>query len=284
MSRQYHYLVAGLPDILFEDKKPQINLQEFREYLEEHLDVEEMLLIKLHFWKFDNQNILERLQNPEAEMNPLGNLSSDEIDELISAQKTGSLDALGFYTPEYIIQFIEAFKASEDLISGKPWDLQLSELYFNHVDTCKNQFINGWFTYEKDLGNLLTAHNCRNNEIPVEKQLIGSGDLVEKLVKSGARDFGITDEIQGIEKILKVLDESDLLELEKKIDIMKWELLDESSFFFYFTIERLFVFLIKLSIADRWLKLDKETGLKLFKELLNSLETSYEFPAEFGVK
>lgn len=284
MSRQYHYLVAGLPDILFEDKKPQINLQEFREYLEEHLDVEEMLLIKLLFWKFDNQNILGRLQNPEAEMNPLGNLSSDEIDELISAQKTGSLDSLGFYVPEYLIQFIEAFKASEDLISGKPWDLQLSELYFKHVDTCTNQYIKDWFNYEKDLGNLLTAHNCRSNEIPVEKHLIGSGELVEKLVKSGARDFGITDEIEGVEKILKALDENDLLEQEKKIDVMKWELLDESSFFFYFTIERLFVFLIKLSIADRWLKLDKETGLKLFKELLNSLETSYEFPAEFGVK
>lgn len=284
MSRQYHYLVAGLPELFFDEKKPQTSLIAFREYLNEHLSFDEMLLLNLLFWKYDNNNILEKLQNPEFEINPLGNLSLEEIEELFSAQKSGSLDSLGFYVPEYILDFIEAYKNNETIISGRTWELQLTELYFNHINNINNQYIKDWFVFEKDLTNLLTAFNCRKNELQIDKQLIGKGELVDKLVKSSARDFGITDEIEGIEKILKALDEDDLLEQEKKIDILKWELLDESSFFFYFTIERLFVFLIKLSITDRWLKLDKETGLKLFKELLNNLESAYEFPAEFGLK
>jgi vacuolar-type H+-ATPase subunit C/Vma6 len=284
MSRQYHYLVAGLPELLFDEKKPQTTLKRFRDYLNDHLSFDEMLLLNLLFWKFDNNNILEKLQKPDFEINPLGNLNNEEIEELIAAQKSGSLDSLGFYVPEYIVEFIEAFKNSEDLFTGKPWDLQLSELYYRHISNIKNQYIKDWFVFEKDLSNLLTAYNCRINDIPIEKHLIGKGELIEKLIKSSARDFGINDEIEGIEKIFKALDEEDLLEQERKIDLLKWEMLDESSFFFYFSIERLFVFLIKLSIADRWLKLDKETGLKLFKELLNNLETSYEFPAEFGLK
>lgn len=284
MSRQYHYLVAGLPELFFDEKKPQATLIEFREYLGEHLTSDEMLLLNLFFWRFDNKNILEKLQNNEFEIDPRGILKTDEIEELIAAQKSGSLDSLGFYVPGYILDFIETFKNNEDLVSGKPWDLQLSEIYYIHINNIKNQYIKDWFTFEKDLNNLLTAHNCRNNELPIEKQLIGSGELVDKLIKSSARDFGISDEIEGIDKILKALDEVDLLEQEKKIDQLKWEQLDESSFFHFFTIERLFVFLIKLSIADRWLKLDKETGLNLFKELLNNLESSYEFPAEFGLK
>ncbi|UCH15852.1 MAG: DUF2764 family protein, partial [Bacteroidales bacterium] len=36
-----------------------------------------------------------------------------------------------------------------------------------------------------------------------------------------------------------------------------------------------------VEIIERWLKLDRETGEKLFNELLTSLETSYEFSKEF---
>jgi len=71
------------------------------------------------------------------------------------------------------------------------------------------------------------------------------------------------------------------IEREKRIDLIKWELLDEWTFFYYFTIERIFAYTLKVEIIERWLKLDRETGNKLFSELLNNLETSYEFPKEF---
>ena len=36
MSRQYHYLVAGLPELIFEDKKLVHTSADFRNYLSEH--------------------------------------------------------------------------------------------------------------------------------------------------------------------------------------------------------------------------------------------------------
>ncbi len=283
MSRQYHYLVAGLPELIFEDKKLVHTSADFRNYLSEHLPTDDMELINLLFWKYDNTNLLSRLNNPDAEINTMGVLSSNQLDEFIAAQKNDSIETLDFSVPEYLVEFIEAYKAGEAIYSGKSWDLQLTELYYNHVLTTKNSFVRNWFKFELDLSNILTAINCRNNNIPLEKQLVGSGELNEKLSKSSARDFGLTDEIDSLNKIQKALEETDLLEQEKKIDRVKWELIEDDSFFHFFTIEKLFTFLVKLSIVERWISLDKDTGLKLFEELLKNLESSYEFPGEFSL-
>jgi hypothetical protein len=285
MSRQYYYLVAGLPDIFFDDKKLSVSTVEFRAYLNEYLTEKDMELIRLHFWQFDHENILSRLNKIENAPNPLGNLTPEMLDELFSAVKDGSYETLSFTLPAYIIEFIEAFKNDKAIIAGKSWDLQFTELYYNYLLAYKNTFIAEWYNFEQNLRNILTAYNCRNNDITIENQLIGVGDLQTKLIKSSARDFGIdNDELESADIVFKALETRDLLEQEKKIDMLRWDLLSQNSFFHYFSIEKLFVFLIKLSIAERWISLDKTKGLELFKELLSSLETSYEFPAEFSLK
>ena len=282
MNRQYHFLVAGLPDLFFDDKKTLLSTKEYRTYLEEHLPNNDLALIKLYFWRYDNQNLLQRLENPEAEINGTGNLDSHELDEFIAAHKNDSVELLDFSFPSYFIDFMDAFRANSDIYPGKSWEVQLTELYYNDLIRTENAFVNAWFIFERDLSNLLTAFNCRNNNWYVEKQLIGNGELNEKLTKSSARDFGLNDEIEGLEEILKALEETDLLEQEKKIDLLKWKTIEDHSFFHFFSIEKLFAFLIQLGIAERWISLDKETGLKLFKELLKKLESSYELPPEFS--
>lgn len=285
MSRQHYYLVAGLPDIFFDDKKISVSLVEYRSYLSEYLTDQEMQLIKLHFWQFDNENILNRLEKKEEAFNTSANLNADEMDELFSASKDGSYESLSFSIPAYIIEFIDAYRDDSPLIEGKSWELQLTERYFEYLQSAGNTFIADWFAFEQNLKNVLTAYNCRIAGINIENQLIGKGEINTKLLKSSTRDFGIdSDDLIGTEIVFKALEANDLMEQEKRMDTLRWELLDEHSFFHYFSIEKLFVFLIKLSIVERWISLDKTKGLELFKELLSSLESSYEFPAEFSLK
>jgi hypothetical protein len=284
MNRQYYYLVAGLPDIFYDDKKIPISLLEFRSYLSEHLNESEMQLINTFFWRFDNQNIMNRLEGKSDQINNLGNLNEESIEELFSAVKEGSFDEAKRIAPEYLARFIDAYKNEEPIYEGIRWDLQLSVLYYDFITTTSNSFINSWYLFERDLSNLLTAYNCRKNEISFSNQLVGKGELKDKLLKSSAKDFGITDEIDDIEKILKLAEETDILTQEKGLDLLMWEKLDTDSFFHYFSLEKLFVFTIKLSIAERWTGLDKETGLQFFEELLKDLGASYEFPAEFSLK
>jgi hypothetical protein len=284
MSRQYYYIVAGLPDILYDDKKIPLSLHDYRSYLSEQLSPGEMELIRTFFWRFDNENIINRLEGGTKPVHPLGNLDENKLDGLFDFVKEGSFEEAEKIAPAYLGRFIEAYKNEEPIFDGKRWDLQLSELYYDSITNTKNGFINSWYKFERDLNNFLTAFSCRNNEISIPNQLIGSGELNDKLTKSSARDFGITDELEYVEKILKVVEDSDIINQEKGLDQIKWEKLDADSFFHYFSLEKLFVFMIKLSIAERWMNLDKDTGLQLFEELLKNLGTSNKFSEEFSLK
>lgn len=281
MNRQYYYLVAGLPDILFEDKKIPLSSVGFREYLKDYLSVQEMDLLTSYFWRFDNYNLINRLKNNGLPYNSMANLKAEELEEVLELAKD---NASHEQAPVYFLKFIEAYRNETPLFEGKSWELQLSDLYYEFVTGTENEFINSWFEMERNISNVLTAYHCRNNSIDISKQLVGTGEINEKLTRSSARDFGLSDEINHLDRILKAAEETDLLEQEKKIDFLKWEILEEESFFYFFTIEKLFVFIIKLSLAERWINLDKPTGEKMFNEILNSMETSYKFPSEFSLK
>ena len=62
---------------------------------------------------------------------------------------------------------------------------------------------------------------------------------------------------------------------------MSWDWLEDNSFFCYFTIEKLFVFLLQIDMIERWISLDKEMGNTIFRNIINSLKEEVQIPAEF---
>ncbi len=57
--------------------------------------------------------------------------------------------------------------------------------------------------------------------------------------------------------------------------------MEEASFFNYFTVEKLFIFLVKLSMIERWISLDKEKGNEIFRKIIDSLKNEVSIPNEF---
>ncbi len=284
MSRQYHYLIAGFPDLLIDDTKVTIPGTAFRESLEEGLHPDDWKLIRLFFLQNDNKNLLLRLQSDENHLPFAGNYSAADWDAIVRAVKDDSLQTEFPQLPPYFGVFIHSYLNETPLDEGKAWDIQLSELFYNYVGSVTNVFISGWFSFERDLNNILTAAQCRKYNLEVEKQLIGKTELTEKLSRSSARDFGITPDFPHLSALLKAIETEDLLDYERKIDRIKWDFLDEEVFFHYFSIEKIFSLVVKLSIIERWLTLDVQTGKQLFTELLQNMEASYEFPEEFKLK
>ena len=98
---------------------------------------------------------------------------------------------------------------------------------------------------------------------------------------------GILKNEDGIVTALVSKDEAqaceidELVEREKKIDLLKWNWLEDEVFFHYFTIERIFVFLLRLEMIGRWISLDKEKGSELFRQLIQSLKEQVQIPEEF---
>ena len=60
-----------------------------------------------------------------------------------------------------------------------------------------------------------------------------------------------------------------------------WFWLVDAIFFDYFTVERIFAFLLKLEMIERWISLDKERGNQLFRSIIESLKNDVQIPAEF---
>jgi hypothetical protein len=280
MRKEYHCLVAGLPELLFDASKLSFAVPEFKSYLKEELSNEDYLIIESHFWRYDNQNLLLLLEKKDNELDRAGNLVREDFETIFLLIRDDALSGFEKKIPPYIGKFIQAFRDESPFDSNKSWENQITELYYGYVTGLDNDFAGEWYTFEMELNNILTAYHCKEYQLDIEPELIGNSELTEKLAKSSARDFGIGAEFPKIEQILRAVEESGLMEKEKKADLIKWEFLDERTFFHYFTVERIFAYLLKLEMVARWIKLDKKTGEELFRRLLKDLESSHELSEE----
>ena len=76
MARNYYCLVAGLPDLLMEDRKMALSSLNLREMLQEDLHPQDYRLLSLFFFKYDHNNIIAKLFNTPAEFDKRGIFSS----------------------------------------------------------------------------------------------------------------------------------------------------------------------------------------------------------------
>ena len=115
----------------------------------------------------------------------------------------------------------------------------------------------------------------------VASAIVGDTEVCELLRVSNARDFGLGETLTYLESIQRIAEIDDLVEREKKTDQLKWDWLETESFFNYFTVERLFVFLLQLEMIERWISLDKDKGNELFRAMIKALKDDVQIPEEF---
>ncbi len=273
-SRNYYYLVAGLPDIILEQSKLSVTLAEFREELKAHLHADDYSLVEKLFLVADNRNVLNMVMKNIDEFDTSGKYSFDELEDEIKEPEN---------LPEYLKTFITHFKSNQPVESEMSWEDQLTLLYYGHLMKVDNQFLRTWFEFECNIKNILAGLTARRHKMPVENLLVGNNTVNNAIRKSNARDFGLNAEFPFVEKLIQINDNNNLLEREKAIDLLKWNYIDELNTFNYFSVEVILGFVIKLEMVERWLKLDKKTGEEMFRKLVIDLENSYEFPKEFNV-
>ena len=276
MKRNYYCLVAGLQDITLDIHKLSMGQNDFRKELQTEVHPLDYQLVQILFLPFDNKNLLNLLEKSEEEFNAHGNFERELLESNIK-EITGEL-------PEYMNRFILSFKDDEPVYPNMSPENQLTTLFYNYVLSINHDFLRGWYRFNRDLNNLLTALVCRRYDIPYEYQVIGWDDISETIRKSHARDFGLTAEIPYMDDLLNIAKDDDVQQREKAIDQLRWNYLDETTFFEYFTIDKILAFTLKLGMVERWLALDKDHGTQLFEELLQDLKSSYELPETFTEK
>lgn len=275
---KYYYLITGLPALSLEDNKLTYSVADFKKELYPSLSAKDKKIVDLFYLRYDNANLLKLLKDKEAVIDPRGLYTAEELVELIEQVKAG--DAPGKDMPPYLSAFVSyCFHSSSE--DGTLQENRLAALYYAYAMRCANRFVASWFAFNLTLNNALVALTARKYKMEVAPLIVGDMEMCEAFRTSNARDFGLGTEFDKMETLLKMAETGNLVEREKRLDQMRWEWIEEETFFDYFTIERLFAFLLQLDMIERWISLDKEKGSRLFRSLIAALKDEVRIPAEF---
>ena len=235
-------------------------------------------VVDLFFLKYDNKNILSYLEKKDqAEFDSRGNFSLETIDFLYKTLKEEGVLLSSKQYPSYFLTFLEQYISEEqgESNSGKrkiPWEDRLSALYYEYAMKCKNRFVSEWFELNLNVSNILTAIVCRKFGLEKENYIVGDNGVAEQLKMSNAQDFGMGNLLDYFSELQRLMEETNLQLREKGVDLLRWNWLDENTFFKPFDIESVFAYLVKLEMIERWISLDKETGEKTFREIVSVMK------------
>nr|NQU93986.1 DUF2764 family protein [Bacteroidota bacterium] len=272
----YYYLVAGLPDLLLDEGRVKISLPEMKAFFADHVQSEDNNLITMLFRKYDNKNLMNLLLKNDEKFDDRGNYTFDFLEEQIKEPDARVLP--------YLMQFINNFKQGIREFPDISLENELETLFYQYLLTLDNPFLKSWFDLKLNIANVAAALNCREHKMPSENELIGDNAVVQGIIRSNARDFGLMQDFPEIEKILHAWEGETMLDREKSLDLMRWQWIDDATFFNYFSIERILGFLLQLEMVERWMLLGDQEGEEMFRKLLNTLVDNYELPDEFRLQ
>lgn len=273
---KYYYLIAGFPDIQLEDPKGVPSMEALKVDLDEQLSDDDKKLLDLVYARYDNRNLLFYLNNKDAELNPLGVLSADDWKELINLMEEYEQPKDSRLLP-YIHRFYSLYKDENYSFEGISHEDYLSALYYEYAMQNENKFLHDWFEFNLNVNNLLAAIACRKYGFNPQQFIIGDNEQAQILRKTNARDFGLTGMFDELDAVIRISEESNLLVREKQLDELRWNWLEEHTFFDYFTIERVLSLVLKCELINRWKPLTQERGTEVFRGMLDSLKENVNF-------
>ena len=276
----YYCYIAGLPDIQIDNQKSIPAQEDILDELKQILSKGDMALLDLLRLKYDNDNLLKFLANRDAELNPLGKLTSQDWAELIelidnSDERNPVRDArllkyvLEFYTTIRNEQSKEKIDFAEDFLAA---------LYYKYGMQCKNKFVADWFEFNLNINNILTALTCRKYGWDIKSAIVGDNVVAETIRNSvSARDFNLKAEIDYFDALVSISETANLLDREHRIDALKWNWLEENTFFSSFSIEKVLSFWLRCELMHRWDNLSMEEGAEIFRQMINDLKKDVKF-------
>ena len=279
-KNQYYYFIAGLPDFTFDSMKLPFTVEEFKGMLDEVLKKKDKELLDKYFLRYDNENLINLLSDKEATLNEMGTVLREDVLEVIERVKE-DLPVNNKDVPPYYEQFIREWLDYEAREETRIWDDLIASLYMDYGVEVKNSLLSQWFEMNLNIGNMLSAIFARKYNMDVAKVVVGNNDIA-KTIRENAnmRDFGLSQEFEYYDTILRLSEDDDIFERERKLDKFRWEWLEENTVYDYFNIEYIFAYLCKLQILERWVNLNAEEGEKVFRELIAGLKENIKIPEE----
>lgn len=288
MLRNYYYLVSGLPDLMMDLEQRDFSVEALKEEVRDLVHPSDYRLVELLHAPSDNDNFLNKLLERGLQPSDTGNISPaifDDLEENISELPAYMQDFYYSYTGKKRTDESDLEDDSQEndgTVTEKLPEVRFLESFYRIALNNRNRFIREWFGFVRDFNNILAALSCRKLNLDPTYHLVGDYPLVEILTHSQASDFGLKQEIDYIDKLMQAVELDDVMDRERKLDMIRWNMADELTTWDYFNINFVLAFFVKAGIINRWLKLDAKVGEELFKRLFDDLKATYNLAESFS--
>ena len=266
--KDYYCLVAGFRDYTLDGDNKGFDAQAIVADIMDSLTGDDALQVSLLRGYYDCENIAA-LRADRQTHNPLGNYSHEELMQELKAPQL---------LPDPIARVLKAFadpesEEAETIDTNHRFETELFAAYYALCAQKGDRFLKAWSEFDRTLRNVTAAVTARAANRAVEDVTVGEGDVVEQLKRSSAADFGLRGELPYIDGVIAAVnDEQNLVEKERKIDLIRWNEAEELATFDYFDINAILSYLVRVHIVARWSRLDPKVGRELFERLMQTLD------------
>ncbi len=273
-GKEYICLVAGLHEYALDSDARGLNLAALLEEVYDEFSKSDAGLVRLLYGYYDCENIASAMAS-RSTFNPLGQLSREAVAAIVRGDESGEENPMELL-PEEVVKVVEAYTSkdskmelSQDAVS---FDRALFAAYFEACARSRSRLIREWSEADRNLRNVAAALTARSAGRAVEEVVVGEGGVVDQLVRSSAADFGLRGELSYIDTVIgAVSDEPNLIEKERKIDMVRWDVVEELMAGEYFSADYVLGYLIKVNIVARWSALDPEVGREIVAKRMGEL-------------
>lgn len=278
---RYYYLISGLADISFDECAQIPDFESLRQEILAAADGGDRKLLELPLLENDCRRLAAVLEGKAyTDRIPSGLMDDSQLHGLIDAAKSGEPAPKGI--PAFMYETVCAFLAPESADDNVlPVQEKLLSGFYSYAMDCGNDFVREWFSFNLDLNNIRAAMAARKHGLDLRKAVVGDNETACQLRTSGARDWGLSGQLEFFDELQHICDMPDLARRERDIDSMRWKWLETNSFFSYFTVEYLFSYLERLAMAKRWSTMDHEGGERVLRGLIQELKGQVSVPDEF---
>ncbi len=278
----YYCFMAGLPTVKLTDAQPQQSLLQLKEELADVLEPQDARLMERYFMRFDCENLATLLADEAAEIDQRGNYDREALSLLIEEARQTDSAVKGF--PAFMADFVRDYDAHAGQTNWFARDAALLA-YYNYARECPNAMMADWYSLNFNILNILTALIARRQGWALENYVQGDGPVVEALLKQSTQaDFGLNGELDYMKDLMQAAETTDPVEKERQIDALRWNWLEDKTFFEPFDITALFAYVVRNEILERWALLDPEQGRERFTQIIENLRGEAKVPEEFRRK
>lgn len=266
-ARTYHYLVAGLPTISFDNLNHSISPIELKEILKQEFHDSDYYQLEMLLYPYDHSRIVRFLQGIENDEEGLANYSLENFkdqQELFSA-----IVPAENVLPDYMADIMQNYLNTPLSFDSIRCRKDLDSAYQKHIEVVGSRFLREYTQFEYDLSNLLTFLKAAKLEMDPADYVTGKSPFANYLMQTKRNSIILYPEFEYFNKIVSIEKSLSYALAELEYDKLRWQVIEHITLFEDFTADAVLGYFAKLLIADRWAVMNESSGKERLLEAVD---------------